>query len=58
MNELIDGIMGVKTKDEKIKMLVNKLKDINYAFYVNGTSKALKAVMADTKELIRQCEFE
>ena len=36
--------------------LLALVKRINYAFYVEGSSKALKPVMAETKDLIRKCE--
>ena len=36
--------------------LLALLKRINTAFYVDGTAKALKSVMAETKDLIRRAE--
>lgn len=38
--------------------LVKLLKEINYAFYVDGTSRALKPVMAKTKDLIKKAETQ
>ena len=36
--------------------LLDILKRINYAFYVEGTSKALKPIMAETKAIIQKAE--
>lgn len=36
--------------------MLDLLKRINWAFYVEGTAKALKPVMAETRALIAQAE--
>jgi hypothetical protein len=36
--------------------LLDLIKRMNYAFYVYGTSKALKPIMAETKALIAKAE--
>ena len=38
--------------------LLELLKRINHAFYVEGTSKAMKEVMSETKKLIHKAEGE
>ena len=36
--------------------LLDIVKRLNDAFYVGGTSKALRSIMAETKDLIRKAE--
>lgn len=49
----IDVHMTVESqRDELLKLL----KEINYCFYVKGTSKDMKEVMLKTKPLIKTCE--
>jgi protein-disulfide isomerase-like protein with CxxC motif len=36
--------------------LLDLVKRLNYAFYVDGTSKALKPIMAETKQAIARAE--
>lgn len=44
--------MNNEINDELLKIL----KEINYCFYVKGTSKDMKDVMSKTKEIIRKAE--
>lgn len=38
--------------------LLDLIKRLNYAFYVDGTSKAMKPIMAETKAIIQKCEVK
>ena len=43
-------------QEEKITEMLGLLKEINWAFYVDGTPKALRAVMLKTKPLIHKIQ--
>lgn len=43
-------------KDKVFDDMLALIKRLNYAFYVDGTSKALRPLMGETKDLIRTAE--
>jgi hypothetical protein len=45
-------VRAVNSHEELLKLV----KDLNYAFYAIGTSKAMKEVMARSKEIIAKTE--
>lgn len=54
--DLLSQIIKQDQRNLIYQEMVKLLKELNYAFYVEGTSKALKPVMAKTKELISKAE--
>jgi len=43
-------------KQETAAKLLDLVKRLNYAFYVEGTAKAMRPIMAETKALIAEAE--
>lgn len=43
-------------KNESYNQMLELIKDLNYVFYVVGTNKAMREVMANSKDIIRAAE--